>query len=236
LNIPYGVITDSLGVALGSTIGCLLKEKLPEKFRSSFPVIFGILSMAMGVISIQKVFCLPAVALSIIVGYTLATLIRLEETITEVVAKVYRKVVNKKNCEDSSSCMNLLIGIIPLFCASGTGIYGAMNASFTGDHSYLIVKTMLDFCTAMIFGALIGRVVILIAIPQFTILLTVFFLSGLILPATTSEMIMDFTACGGVIMLATGFRIGQIKNISTVNLLPALLLVMPFSYLYTLIF
>ncbi|MGK3430146.1 DUF554 family protein, partial [Klebsiella pneumoniae] len=39
----------------------------------------------------------------------------------------------------------------------------------------------------------------------------------------------DFTACGGIIMLATGFRLCGIRAFPTANMLPSLILVMPFS-------
>ena len=229
--MPYGVITDSLGVLLGGFLGCLLQNKLPQKLRSTLPEIFGIISMAMGAVAIQKVNSLPAVALAIIAGYILGTVLGLEDLVTRAIGNVCRVAVKDKNEKDDvSSYMDILIGIVPLFCASGTGIFGAMHSRFTGDHSILFVKTMLDFFTSMIFGALLGRIVSLIAIPQFCILAAVFFISGFLLPITTNEMILDFTACGGVIMLATGLRISQIKSVSTVNLIPAFVLVMPLSY------
>ncbi len=43
------------------------------------------------------------------------------------------------------------------------------------------------------------------------------------------SMIADFTACGGIIMLATGFRLCGIRAFPTANMLPSLILVMPFS-------
>lgn len=44
----------------------------------------------------------------------------------------------------------------------------------------------------------------------------------------SSAMLADFSACGGVIMLATGLRICGIK-IFPIAMLPALLLIMPVS-------
>ena len=233
LTIPYGVITDSLGVFLGGFLGCLLKNKLPHKLRSSLPVIFGIVSMAMGVTAIQKVNCFPAVVLAVIAGYILGTILGLEYLVNQAIIKICTLIVKDNNeKEDLTSYMDILFGIVPLFCVSGTGIFGTMHSRFTGDHSILFVKTILDFCTSMMFGALLGSIVSFIAIPQFCIMAIVFFISGFLLPITTSEMLLDFTACGGIIMLATGLRISQIKSISTSNLLPSFILVMPLSQLY----
>ena len=48
-------------------------------------------------------------------------------------------------------------------------------------------------------------------------------------PLTTPAMINDFKACGGFIMLATGFRILQLKQFPTADMIPAMILVMPLS-------
>lgn len=51
---------------------------------------------------------------------------------------------------------------------------------------------------------------------------------------TTPGMIADFTSCGGMmIMLATGFRISGIKAFPVANMIPALILVIPLSHLWT---
>jgi uncharacterized protein len=108
-----------------------------------------------------------------------------------------------------------------------------MNEGITGDPSLLLAKSVLDVFTAAIFAARLGLSVAAIAIPQLLILAALFFLGRFILPLTTPAMIGDFSSCGGIIMLATGFRVAQIKNIPVANLLPALVIVMPISNFWT---
>ncbi|MGL4213611.1 MAG: DUF554 family protein, partial [Morganella morganii] len=50
---------------------------------------------------------------------------------------------------------------------------------------------------------------------------------------TTPAMMADFTAAGGVLLIATGLRICGIKMFAVINLLPALVLVMPLSLLWS---
>lgn len=45
-------------------------------------------------------------------------------------------------------------------------------------------------------------------------------------------MMADFTAVGGVLLLATGLRICGIKMFPVVNMLPALIISMPISALW----
>lgn len=55
---------------------------------------------------------------------------------------------------------------------------------------------------------------------------------GFILPLTTEAMLQDFVAVGGLLTLVLGLSIAQIKHISAVNLLPALVLIWPSSWLF----
>lgn len=45
-------------------------------------------------------------------------------------------------------------------------------------------------------------------------------------------MINDFKACGGFLMLATGFRMIKVKDFPIADMIPAMVLVMPLSYLW----
>jgi uncharacterized membrane protein YqgA involved in biofilm formation len=128
--------------------------------------------------------------------------------------------------------MAQLISLLVLFCVSGTGIFGAIESGMTGDHSILITKSILDFFTAATFAVALGPMVALICIPQAIILLALFFGASFIYPLSTELMRADFTACGGILILATGLRISEIKSLPVVNMIPAMILVMPVSSLW----
>jgi uncharacterized membrane protein YqgA involved in biofilm formation len=46
-------------------------------------------------------------------------------------------------------------------------------------------------------------------------------------------MICDFKATGGVLLLATGFRMIRVKMFPTADMIPAMVLVMPVSWFWT---
>ncbi len=128
------------------------------------------------------------------------------------------------------------VAIIILFCASGTGIFGSMQEGMTGDPSILIAKAFLDFFTATIFATTLGIAVAAICVPMLLIQLALATCATLILPLTTPAMMADFTAVGGLLLLATGLRICGIKMFAVVNMLPALVIAMPLSALWTAFF
>ncbi|MCI7739209.1 MAG: DUF554 family protein, partial [Lachnospiraceae bacterium] len=54
-----------------------------------------------------------------------------------------------------------------------------------------------------------------------------------IYPMTTPDMIADFKACGGFLLLATGFRMMKVKEFPIADMIPAMILVMPVSWIWS---
>ena len=53
-----------------------------------------------------------------------------------------------------------------------------------------------------------------------------------IYPFCTETMICDFKACGGVLLIATGFRMMKVKEFPIADMIPAMVLVMPLSHIW----
>ena len=65
------------------------------------------------------------------------------------------------------------------------------------------------------------------------ILLLVFGAGKLLAGVLTPTMFADLSVCGGILTMAAGFRVSRIKSVPLVDLMPALILVMPFSLLWS---
>jgi len=232
-----GPVINSASTLFGGIAGALFGDRMSERLRTELPLVFGIASMAMGVTLIVKLHSLPPVIISLLFGAIIGVILDLETKIAraaQALKSVTDRLVPAKNTSGLTpdAFAEQFVAVLVLFCASGTGIFGSMNEGITGDPSLLIAKSILDLTTAFIFASALGLSVAAISIPQFAIQMTLFFLGRFLLPLTTPEMVNDFSGCGGIIMLAAGFRIAGIKSFRIANLLPALFLVMPVSYLW----
>jgi uncharacterized membrane protein YqgA involved in biofilm formation len=231
-----GPLVNSAALVLGGCVGALSGRRLPERVREALPLSCGIISVAIGVTLTNKVHALPAVALAMLVGAFIGELLRLERglelALTWAQARVERSFPSERDNPRVPGFVRKFVTILVLFCASGMGIFGSMHEGMTGEANVLLAKAVLDLFTAAIFAAELGFPVVLIAIPQIAIQSLLFCCAGLLLPLTTPTMLADFSACGGVIMLATGLRICGIKIFPIVNMLPALVLIMPASALW----
>lgn len=224
--MPIGVIVVVLAVVSGGLIGSMLGNTLSENLKTHMNNIFGLCSICMGVSAVMLMQNMPAVVLSILVGTLLGLILKIGNGIQRGCSYVLSRVM--KNADQETN--DLMLTAVVLFCASGTGIYGALDAGMTGNHSILLTKAMLDFFCSMIFACKLGKATSFIAAPQFVVLISLFLLAKVIVPMTTDTMIADFKACGGFILVATGLRILQLKAFPVADMLPAMVLVMPVSY------
>ncbi len=234
--MPTGVIINASSVLLGGLVGGALGNKLTEKFKKEIMLVFGLCSMGMGIYSIAPMKYMPAVIFALVIGTGIGLSLHLGEAINRgggLMQKPISKLFPNENVTLShQEFTDTLVTVIVLFCASGTGIYGSLDSGMTGDSTILISKSILDFFTAAIFACNLGYVVSIIAIPQFIFFFILFLLAKLIFPLTTPNMILDFKACGGFLMLATGFRMVKIKMFPIADMIPAMILVMPLSWIW----
>ena len=234
--MPIGVIINTVAIFLGGIAGALLGNKLPEKYKEQLNLIFGLCSMGMGISSIVLMKYMPAVVFALIIGTIVGLVFKLGDKVYELCSKLQKvmiRIVPKKETNMSETeFLATLITVIVLFCSSGMGIYGSLSEGMTGDSSLLITKSILDFFTAAIFACNLGYIVSLIAVPQFVIFTTLFLSASFIVPLTTPDRIADFKACGGFLMVAAGFRILKLKMFPVVDMIPAMILVMPFSWFW----
>lgn len=238
--MPIGIIVNVSAIFFGGIIGALSGGAMSERFKEGLNMAFGICSMTMGIYAIAPMKNLAAVIFAVIIGTGLGLLFRLgvlinrgAENMQRLISRLLPSNKTGNGILDKITYDANLVTVIVLFCASGTGIYGSLIEGMSGDPSILISKAILDFFTALIFAANLGYVVSLIAVPLLIILTALFLAAHVIFPLTTPDMILDFKAGGGVLMLASGFRIIQVKMFPTADMIPIMIVIMPISWLWT---
>ena len=227
---------NSGALLLGGALGALLGKIIPKRVKEALPLSCGIMSVSIGAVMMNKVHAIPPVAMALLAGAFIGELLYLEKRLENAINWIQGRITRGSAAQGARAIPQgfivKFVTILVLFCISGMGIFGSMQEGISGDPAILITKSILDLFTAAIFATELGLAVMLIAIPQIIIQSALFFGAVLLLPLITPTMQADFSACGGIVMLATGLRICGIKIFPIVNMLPALILVMPLSALW----
>jgi len=234
-----GIFINVGAVILGGILGTLFGKKMTPEFTAEMNKVFGISAMCMGISTIANMKNMPAVVLAVILGTAIGLVCKLNLRISqcgELMQKPADKLMGNFSGNGSMTrdeYLSLLVTTVVLFCSSSTGIYGCLDAGMTGSSTILVSKAVLDAFTAMVFACNLGIVVSVVAVPQTIVYLIMFFAAKLILPLTTPEMIGDFKACGGFLLVATGLRVSKVKEFPIADMIPAMIIVMPLSAMWT---
>jgi uncharacterized protein len=230
-----GPWVNAAGLVAGAVTGAALGHRLPDRLRARLPPIFGIAALGLGVVLTVRLRTLPAVVLALLAGTILGELLRLEEGIERVAARTRRLAERLAGRSASAATsptdddhVRQLVALLVLFAASATGIVGALTEGMTGDANLLLAKAILDMVTAAVFAATLGPAVAAIAVPLLAIQAALYLLGGA-LPVQDPALIADLSACGGLVLLATGLRVAGVKSFAVANMLPALVLAIPIS-------
>ncbi|GKX56254.1 membrane protein [Leminorella grimontii] len=228
-----GPYLNGAAIFFGGALGLLLAPIIPLRLREGLPAAFAMTSIAMGVVMTIKVHQLPAVALALILGVAIGELCYMEKGVQKFGSFIQRALAHivptRHHGMTPEAYSQNFTALIVLFCASGTGVVGSLTEGMTGDYQLLLVKSLLDVFTAAIFATTLGVGVMTIALPQLAIQAALFCSARLIMPFMDDVTLGDFSACGGILMIAVGLRIAQIKTFAVVNFLPALVLIVPIS-------
>jgi len=216
-SMPIGVLTNCTAVLLGGLLGTALGKILPQGLKDNLPTLFGFCSIAIGVNSIIKASGMTAVVLAILVGFAIGHSLHLEQW----TSKFFHKLVRTLHLGGGP----VLLQRLRLVQHPDRGHH---RRSLTADvqsragrlHGH-------DLCLHA------GAAICAIPLPQVVILLLVFGVGKLLAGVLTPTMFADLSACGGILTMAAGFRVAKIKSVPLVDLMPALILVMPFSALWS---
>lgn len=229
--MPVGVMANVAAVLLGTLIGGGLRKVLPKRLAEELPKVFGVCSFTIGVMAVIGVQTLPMVIMAVILGFAIGELTNLSQHISNVFSGALDK-LPFRIAGDREEYMEVYLLVVLMFAMSGTGLFGALTEGMSGDASVLLSKSVLDFFTAVLFGAVLGFAQVLVCLPQAAILTLCLLLAKAILPLVSPGMIADFKACGGLITMVTGLSVSKILKVRAINLVPALILVMPLVGLY----
>ena len=210
--MPIGVIINALVVVIGGIVGALAGDKISESFKENLNTVFGACAMAMGISSVVLMENMPAVVFSVIVGTSIGLAMHLGQRI-----------------DRAGLMMQKGIGRV----LSGLQRAGKEQQELTGNGKHKVMWAKRIRRTAQVQWAKQIQQAQQTAVPQFLIFMALYLLAGMIYPLCTPAMINDFKASGGILLLATGFRMIKVKEFPVADMIPAMALAMPVSYLWT---
>ena len=236
----WGTLLNVLTVLMGGGLGLLLRGKLPERITMVVMQAIGLVTLYIGVsnaLDLNRVAAPPGVILGLValaLGGALGEWLRLEERLEALGTRVKRLLRGQGRFTEGFVAASLL------FCVGPLTLVGSIQNGLSGDASFLVLKSTLDFFSALAlattFGFGVVASVVVIVVYQGGLSLAAGMFADLIPDPATDPNVLLVNGVGGLMIVALGFALLDIKKLRVASLLPALGLVVILYQLASLIY
>lgn len=219
--ILLGTIVNGIAIILGAVIGRLLSG-IPAGIRQTVMQAIGLAVVLLGItMSLEsKNFLLLIV--SLVIGSIVGELMHIEASLNRAGKWLEKKVGGNK---DGSIATGFVTATL-VYCIGAMAVLGAMDSGLRNNHDILYTKALLDGFSAIIFTSTLGIGVAFSAIPvvlyQGAIALLSTQIYSLVSQSMLDAILVEVTAVGGIMIVAIGINILELKKINVANMLPAL--------------
>lgn len=215
-----GTLLNVLTVVLGSVTGKLIGDRFPVRVRETVMHVLALVTLVIGSEMALKTRNPLVLLLALTLGAVTGELLGIEERLNRLGQAAERRLAGAPSGDFVRGFVTTSI----LFCVGPMTLLGCLEDGLRGDYRLLAIKSALDGISALAFASTLGWGVLLSAGTvlgvQGSLSLGARWLEPLLRdPAGQAELF----AAGGVMMLALGPRILELKPIRVGNLLPALL-------------
>jgi uncharacterized membrane protein YqgA involved in biofilm formation len=218
-----GTVVNAIAIVAGSLIGLLFRGGIPQAYNQTVMQAIGLAVILIGFKGALKGENFLLIILSLAIGAVLGEGLKIEARLERLGQWLQRRFAVA-----GDGIARGFVTASLLFCVGSMAIVGALESGLSGDHQTLFAKSVLDGITAIIFASTLGIGVIFSAAAVFLyqglITLTASSMREFLVPETISQM----TAVGGLLIIAIGINILEIKRIRVGNMLPAIFL--PLAY------
>ena len=213
-----GTIANTVAIVVGSAVGSVAKRGLGEKYQDILFMAMGLAAVGLGLNAIvggmaDSVYPVLFIA-SLALGGVLGTALDLHGR--------FDRFVSKRSSSENNLSQGLSTAIM-LFCFGALSIIGPINSALYGDETFLLTNATLDLVTSMVLASSFGIGIALAAVVLFCWQGAIYLLAAQLQPFLTADLMAEITIVGGFLILASGLGILKVKEIPTMNLLPALL-------------
>nr|WP_194247045.1 DUF554 domain-containing protein [Brevibacillus borstelensis] len=218
-----GTLVNAIAIIAGALLGRLLSG-IPESIRKTVMQGIGLAIVLLGIKMSLETQNFLLVILSIVIGSILGELIGIESGLN----KLGQWLESKMGGRSQGSIATGFVTTTLVYCIGAMAVLGAMDSGLRNNHEILYTKAMLDGFSAIIFSSTLGIGVLFSAVPVFLYQGAIALLStqiyNFVSQETLDAMLVEVTAVGGLMIIAIGINILELKKINVANMLPALVI------------
>jgi len=220
-----GTLINAAAVLIGGGLGTLLGGRLSERIRETVMAGLGLVTLVIGIRMALETANIIIVLISVLIGAILGEWWRIDVGLERVAEWLKARVARRTSAAALVHFSEGFITASLVFCVGPMTILGALQDGLVGDYTLLAIKSALDGFAALAFASSLGVGVLFSVITILVYQGGISLLASLLHNFLNDTIINEMSATGGVLMLAIGLLLLNIRRIRVANLLPSLLVV-----------
>lgn len=233
-----GTIVNASAIIIGGSIGLIAGSKLPEKITKLVFQAIGIFTLFMGIKLALLTENILFVVISIVVGSAIGQAIDIDSFIQKIgkkrhgassnmgfIRNMFYKRKQAKEQTANTGFSDAVITTFILFCMGAMAILGALEDGMGETPNLLYAKSVLDGFASIALAAKLGIGVLVSIVPLIIFQGGISLFASRIIHVFHESVIQELSATGGLILIALALSMLEIKKITVINMLPALLII-----------
>jgi uncharacterized membrane protein YqgA involved in biofilm formation len=225
-----GTIVNTLAIIAGSLIGLFFKGGIPEKYSKTIMHAIGLAVILIGLKTALKTDDILIIIISLALGSVMGELLRIEDRL-----EGFGKWLGRLVSGDNEGVAKGFVTASLIYCVGAMAIVGSLESGLSGNHQTLFAKSLLDGIGSILFASTLGIGVLFSAVSVFlyqgAITLAASTLKNFLTPVVVAQM----SAIGGLLIMAIGLNLLEIKKLKIGNMLPAIFIPLIYQILKQLV-
>jgi uncharacterized membrane protein YqgA involved in biofilm formation len=209
-----------VAVLVGSGIGLAIGDRLPERLQRIITMGLGLCTLLIGMQMALKVQNVLVVIASMVIGGVAGELLGIEAGLGRA-----GEWLKARARSDSGTFVAGYVTASLVFCVGPMTILGSIQEGISGNPEIIYTKSMLDGAASVAFASSLGIGVSFAAVTVLVFQGALTLLGAHLAFLLRPEMLNELTATGGLLILAIGLLLLDVRRLPVANLLPALVLV-----------
>lgn len=205
-------------IICGSILGRFLHKGIKVEYQKILTQSLGLAASVIGinavVVNMAKSNYPVMFIVSLAIGGLIGEKINIEKKFDSLIGKF----------SGGSNLAQGLATAILLYCIGSLSILGPIQEALKHDSTFLFTNGMLDGITSIVLASTFGIGIALAAIAVFVWQGSIYAIALMLQNSINTDMITELTIVGGILILASGLGLLEIKKISVLNLLPSLII------------
>ena len=213
-----GTLVNTGAIIAGSLVGMtLFRGRISTRTNESIMKALALAVILIGIKNAMSGQNTMLVIFSLVIGTYIGEQIDIESAMNRLGSWIETRL---KGSDSGFSKAFVTTSLI--YCVGSMSILGALESGLKGQHEILYAKTMLDGVSSIIFSSTLGIGVLFSALPVLLYQGAITLGAGFLKDLLTDPVIADMSGIGGLLIIAIGLNILEVKAIRVGNMLPAI--------------